>query len=85
MQRQFRLGGGGAPETTRLRGQSIIEYVLIIAAIIPVVILAGSQVCGAIRNQFNQVANTVDAGTEGDNFISAEEKGYREAMRTIAK
>lgn len=83
MQRQFRLGG--APETTRLRGQSIIEYVLIIAATIPVVILAGSQVYGAIRNQFNQVANTVDAGTKGDNFISAEEKAYREAMRTIAQ
>ena len=44
---------------------------------------AGPQVSGAIRNQFNQVTNTVDSGTEGDNFMSAEEKAYREAMKTI--
>lgn len=83
MQRHFRLGGGVAPETTRLRGQSIIEYVLIAAVIGLVVIFAGPQVSGAIRNQFNQVTNTVDAGTDGDSFMSAEEKAYREAMKTI--
>lgn len=47
------------------------------------VIFAGPQVSGAIRNQFNQVTNTVDSGTDGDNFISAEEKAYREAMKTV--
>ena len=47
------------------------------------VVFAGPQVSGAIRNQFNQVTNTVDAGTEGDNSISAEEKAYREAMKTV--
>lgn len=44
---------------------------------------AGPGVVGAIRNQFNQVTNTVDSGTSGDNFMSAEEKAYREAMKTI--
>lgn len=39
---------------------------------------------GAIRNQFNQVTNTVDSGTDGGGFISAEEKAYREAMKTVA-
>ena len=38
---------------------------------------------GAIRNQFNQVTNTVDPGTDGDGFMSAEEKAYREAMKTV--
>ena len=40
--------GGVAPKTTRLRGQSIIEYVLIIAVIGLVVVFAGPQVSGAI-------------------------------------
>ena len=44
---------------------------------------AGPGVAGAIRNQFNQVTNTVDSGTDGDSFMSAEEKAYREAMKTI--
>lgn len=83
MQRQFRLGGGGAPDATRLRGQSIIEYVLIIAIIGLVIVFAGPSVAGAIRNQFNQVTNTVDSGTDGDSFMSAEEKAYREAMKTV--
>lgn len=83
MQRHFRLGGGVAPKTTRLRGQSIIEYVLIAAVIGLVVIFAGPQVSGAIRNQFNQVTNTVDSGTSGNNYMSAEEKAYREAMKTV--
>lgn len=46
-------------------------------------VFAGPQVSGAIRNQFSQVTNTVDSGTDGDSFMSAEEKAYREAMKTI--
>ena len=80
----FSPRGGVAPKTTSLRGQSIIEYVLIAAVIGLVVIFAGPQVSGAIRNQFNQVTNTVDSGTDGDSFLSAEEKAYREAMKTVA-
>ena len=79
----FSPRGGVAHKTTRLRGQSIIEYVLIAAVIGLVVVFAGPQVSGAIRNQFNQVANTVDSGTDGDSFMSAEEKAYREAMKTV--
>ena len=77
--------GGVARRAARLRGQSIIEYVLIAAIIGLVVIFAGPQVSGAIRNQFNQVTNTVDSGTSGDGFMSAEEKAYREAMKTVAQ
>ena len=77
------LRGGVSPRNTRLRGQSIIEYVLIIAVIGLVIVFAGPGVAGAIRNQFSQVTNTVDSGTNGDNFISAEEKAYREAMKTV--
>ncbi|RGT30559.1 hypothetical protein, partial [Collinsella sp. AF19-1LB] len=63
MQRHFRLGGGVAPKTTRLRGQSIIEYVLLIAIIGLVIVFAGQGVAGAIRNQFNLAGNTVNSGT----------------------
>ena len=84
MQRQLTFGGGVSPRNTRLRGQSIIEYVLIIAVIGLAIVFAGPGVAGAIRNQFNQVTNTVDSGTDGDSFMSAEEKAYREAMRTVA-
>lgn len=72
-----------SPRGTLLRGQSIIEYVLIAAVIGLVVVFAGPQVSGAIRNQFNQVTNTVDSGTDGGNFMSAEEKAYQEAMKTV--
>lgn len=48
------------------------------------IVFAGPGVAGAIRNQFNQVTNTVDSGASGDNFLSAEEKAYREAMKTVA-
>ena len=63
------LRGGVSPRGTLLRGQSIIEYVLIIAVIGLVIVFAGPDVAGAIRNQFNLVGNTVNsgasAGTEG--------------------
>ena len=65
MQRQLTFGGGVSPRNTRLRGQSIIEYVLIIAIIGLVVVFAGPGVAGAIRNQFNLVGNTVNSGTSG--------------------
>ena len=59
------LRGGVSPRNTRLRGQSIIEYVLIIAVIGLVIVFAGPGVAGAIRNQFNMVGNTVNNGTTG--------------------
>ena len=57
------LRGGVSPRNTRLRGQSIIEYVLIIAVISLVVVFAGPAVAGAIRNQFTKVAETLNTGT----------------------
>ena len=65
MQRQLTFGGGVSPRGTLLRGQSIIEYVLIIAIIGLVIVFAGPGVAGAIRNQFNLVGNTVNNGTVG--------------------
>ena len=59
------LRGGVSPRSARLRGQSIIEYVLIIAVIGLVIVFAGPGVAGAIRNQFNLVGNTVNGGTTG--------------------
>ena len=59
------LRGGVSPRNARLRGQSIIEYVLIIAVIGLVIVFAGPGVAGAIRNQFNLVGNTVSNGTTG--------------------
>lgn len=55
--------GGVARRAANLRGQSIIEYVLIIAVIGLVIVFAGTGVAGAIRNQFNLVGNTVNSGT----------------------
>ena len=59
------LRGGVSRRGTLLRGQSIIEYVLIIAIIGLVIVFAGPGVAGAIRNQFNLVGNTVNNGTTG--------------------
>ena len=59
------LRGGVSPRGTLLRGQSIIEYVLIVAVIGLVIVFAGPGVAGAIRNQFNLVGNTVNNGTTG--------------------
>ena len=57
--------GGVAHRAVNLRGQSIIEYVLIITVIGLVIVFAGPGVAGAIRNQFNLVGNTVNNGTTG--------------------
>ena len=61
----FSPRGGVAPKTICPRGQSIIEYVLIIALIGLVIVFAGPGVAGAIRNQFNLVGNTLASGTSG--------------------
>ena len=61
----FSPRGGVAPKTIRLRGQSSIEYFLIIAVIGLVIVFAGPGVAGAIRNQFNLVGNTLNSGTNG--------------------
>ena len=58
--------GGVSPRFTRRpKGQSTVEYVLIIAVIGLVIVFAGPGVAGAIRNQFNLVGNTVNNGTTG--------------------
>lgn len=61
----FSPRGGVSSRSARLRGQSIIEYVLIIAIIGLVIVFAGPGVAGAIRNQFNLVGNTLNSGTNG--------------------
>ena len=86
MQRYFRLGGGVAPKTTSLRGQGLIEYVLIIAIIGLVIVFAGPQVSGAIRNQFNLVGNTVNNGTTGGSTGGGSEGGVSAAVQAaVAK
>lgn len=60
--------GGVSPRSTRLRGQSTLEYVLIAAVIGLVVIFAGPQIAGATRNQFNTVTKTLDDGTSEKAF-----------------
>ena len=59
------FGGGVSPRfTRRLKGQSIIEYVLIIAIMVLVVLIAGPWVSSAIRNQFNLVAGAIGNGID---------------------
>ena len=61
--------GGVSPRfTRRLKGQSTVEYVLLIAIIVLVVLIAGPWVSSAIRNQFNLVAGAIGSGTTGENF-----------------
>ena len=63
------FGGGVSPRfTRRLRGQSTAEYVLIIAIIGLVVLVAGPWVSSAIRNQFNVVTESLNEGTSGNAF-----------------
>lgn len=54
---------------------------MIIAVIGLVVVFAGPQVAGAIRNEFNQVAETLDYGTTGEEFQTEEEKTLASASR----
>ena len=61
--------GGVSPRFTRRpEGQSTIEYVLVIAIIALVVLIAGPWVSSAIRNQFNTVAGAIGSGTAGESF-----------------
>ena len=57
------FGGGVSPRfTRRLKGQSTIECVLVIAIIALAVLIAGPWVSSTIRNQFNLVAGTLGNG-----------------------
>ncbi|MSS25603.1 MULTISPECIES: DUF6273 domain-containing protein [unclassified Collinsella] len=88
---------GVARRAARLRGQSIIEYVLIIAVISLVVVFAGPQVSQAVHNQFAGVANTLAGGIHGSgsglggtsgggsggNTPDQEQKDYLDDMKTV--
>ena len=67
--------GGGVSRrfTRRPKGQSTVEYVLIIAIIVLVVLIAGPWVSSAIGNQFNTVAGAIGSGTTGENFYEPED------------
>lgn len=63
------FGGGVSPRFThRPKGQSTVEYVLIITIIVLVVLIAGPWVSSAIRNQFNTMAGSIGSGITGENF-----------------
>ena len=61
-------GGVSRRFTRRPKGQSTVEYVLIIAIIALVILIAGPWVSSAIGNQFNLVAGAIGSGTTGENF-----------------
>jgi Flp pilus assembly pilin Flp len=61
-------GGVSRRFTRRPKGQSIIEYILVVAIIVLVILIAGPWVSSAIRNQFNTVAGAIGSGTTGENF-----------------
>ena len=66
--------GGVSPRFTRRpKGQSTVEYVLIIAIIVLVILIVGPWVSSAIRNQFNTVAGAIGSGTTGENFYEPED------------
>ena len=66
-------GGVSRRFTRRPKGQSTVEYVLIIAIIVLVVLIAGPWVSSAIGNQFNTVAGAIGSGTTGENFYEPED------------
>ena len=66
-------GGVSRRFTRRLKGQSTVEYVLVIAIIVLVVLIAGPWVSSAIRKQFNLVAGAIGSGTTGENFYEPED------------
>ena len=67
------FGGVSRRFTRRLKGQSTVEYVLVIAIIVLVVLIAGPWVSSAIRNQFKLVAGAIGSGTTGENFYEPED------------
>ena len=66
-------GGVSLRFTRRPKGQSTVEYVLLIAIIVLVVLIAGPWVSSAIGNQFNLVAGAIGSGTTGENFYEPED------------
>lgn len=69
-------GGRVSPRFTRRpKGQSTIEYVLIIAIIVLVILIAGPWVSSAIRNQFNLVAGTLGNGINKGSWESGSTGG----------
>ncbi len=72
MQRKF-LSGGISQIYPPPEGQSTVEYALIIAIIVLVILIVGPWVSSAIRNQFNLVAGTLGSGTTGENFYEPQD------------
>ena len=66
-------GGVSRRFTRRPKGQSTVEYVLVIAIIVLVILIAGPWVSSAIGNQFNTVAGAIGSGTTGENFYEPED------------
>ena len=75
--------GGGVPHKgiCRLKGQSIIEYVLIIAVIGLVVAFIGPTTAEAVCRGFDTVVSTLGGGTTGEEFQTEEEKALASANR----
>lgn len=61
-------GGVSRRFTRHPKGQSTVEYVLIVAIIVLVVLIVGPWVSSAIRNHFDTVTETLDEGTSGIAF-----------------
>lgn len=75
------LRGGVARRAANLRGQSTLEYVLIIAVVGLVVAFIGPTTAEAMRNGFNTVVSALEDGTTGEEFQTEEEKILASASR----
>ena len=80
MQRKFLSGGVSRRFTRRPKGQSTVEYVLVIAIIVLVVLIAGPWVSSAIRNQFNLVAGTLGNGIDKGSWEPGGTGGGNESL-----
>ena len=74
---EISLGGGGISQIYP-PPEGTVEYVLIIAIIVLVVLIAGPWVSSAIRNQFNLVVGTLGSGSTGENFYEPVDISYPE-------